>query len=87
MSSSDLNSAIFLNDTAKDIENKVKKFAFSGGGKTKEEHIANGANLAVDIPYHYLTFFCEDDELLEEIRVKYSKGEMMTSEIKKILIG
>jgi len=31
MSSSDSNSAIFLTDTDKDIEKKIKKFAFSGG--------------------------------------------------------
>lgn len=28
----------------------------------------------------------EDDEKLEDIRQKYSSGEMMTGEIKKILI-
>lgn len=31
MSSSDPNSAIFLTDTAKEIETKIKKHAFSGG--------------------------------------------------------
>lgn len=68
MSSSDENSAIYLTDTPKVIEDKIKRYAFSGGGKTKEEHIKNGANLEVDIPYIYLTFFMEDDARLEEIR-------------------
>jgi tryptophanyl-tRNA synthetase len=32
MSSSDLNSAIFLTDTPKQIKDKINKHAFSGGG-------------------------------------------------------
>ena len=50
-----------------------------------EEHRRLGADLDVDVPYQYLTFFLEDDEKLEDIRVKYSKGEMLTSEVKAIL--
>lgn len=45
-----------------------------------------GANLAVDIPYHYLRFFLEDDQKLQEIEKNYSAGKMMTGEVKKILI-
>jgi len=33
-----------------------------------------------------LTFFLDDDEKLEDIRVKYSKGEMLTGEVKAVLI-
>lgn len=62
------NSAIFLTDTAKQIQQKITSFAFSGGGATLEEHTKNGANLEVDIPFAYLTFFLEDDEKLEQIR-------------------
>lgn len=68
MSSSNPNSAIFLTDTAKDIQKKITSYAFSGGGKTLEEHRAKGADLSVDIPYQYLTFFLEDDDKLAEIR-------------------
>jgi tryptophanyl-tRNA synthetase len=32
-----------------------------------KEHKEKGANLEVDIPYHYLRFFLEDDEKLEKI--------------------
>jgi tryptophanyl-tRNA synthetase len=46
-----------------------------------------GANLEVDIPYQYLEFFLEDDELLAEIKEKYSKGEMLTGEVKQVLIN
>jgi len=51
-----------------------------------EDHKKYGANLEVDIAYQYLRFFLDDDKELEEIGEKYRKGEMMTSEIKKILI-
>lgn len=68
MSASDPNSSIFLTDTAKQIKNKINKYAFSGGGATVEEHKEKGGNCDVDIAYQYLTFFLEDDEKLEQIR-------------------
>ena len=86
MSSSDPNSSILVTDTAADIKRKINKYAFSGGGQTVEEHRANGGNLEIDVPYQYLTFFLEDDEKLAEIGEKYSKGEMLTGEIKAELI-
>ena len=67
MSSSDQNSTIFLTDTPKQIEKKIKSNAFSGGGKTLEDHKQFGANLEVDIAYQYLKFFLEDDDKLNDI--------------------
>jgi tryptophanyl-tRNA synthetase len=32
-------------------------------------------------------FFLEDDAKLEEVRAKYSKGEMLTGEVKELLIS
>eukprot|EP01017_Pseudomicrothorax_dubius_P025512 TRINITY_DN2764_c0_g1_i2.p1 TRINITY_DN2764_c0_g1~~TRINITY_DN2764_c0_g1_i2.p1 ORF type:complete len:404 (+),score=132.25 TRINITY_DN2764_c0_g1_i2:61-1272(+) len=87
MSSSDFNSAIFLTDTQKQIKDKINKYAFSGGGRTIEEHREKGANLDVDIPFIYLSFFLESDERLEEIRAGYGKGEILTGDVKKELIG
>jgi tryptophanyl-tRNA synthetase len=75
-----------MNDSPAEIKRKINKYAFSGGGATVEEHKANGANLAVDIPYQWLRFFLESDERLAEIKEKYGKGEMMTGEVKAILI-
>lgn len=86
MSASDPSSAIFLTDTPKEIKTKINSFAFSGGKATVEEHRKFGADLEVDIPYNYLQFFLEDDKQLEEIGEKYKKGEMLTGEVKKILI-
>lgn len=67
MSASDSNSSIYLTDKPHEIANKIKKHAFSGGGATKEEHERNGGNTDIDVSYHYLTFFLEDDAQLKDI--------------------
>lgn len=61
MSSSDPTSTIFLTDTKKEIENKIKKHAFSGGQVDIDSHWKLGANLEVDVSIAYLEFFLEDD--------------------------
>jgi tryptophanyl-tRNA synthetase len=38
------------------------------------------------VPYQYLRFFLDDDEKLEEVRVKYGSGEMKVEEVKELLI-
>jgi tryptophanyl-tRNA synthetase len=86
MASSDATSSILLTDSPADVKKKVNKYAFSGGGATLEEHRANGANLEVDVPFQWLKFFLEDDDRLAEIKDKYGRGEMLTGEIKAILI-
>ncbi|CAG0881237.1 unnamed protein product [Darwinula stevensoni] len=86
MSSSDPNSSIFLTDTPKQIKTKINKHAFSGGQSTVEEHRALGGNCDIDIAYQYLRYFMADDLRLEEIRKQYSSGEMLTGELKKILV-
>ncbi|XP_046736121.1 tryptophan--tRNA ligase, cytoplasmic [Diprion similis] len=86
MSASDSNSAIFLNDTPKQIKNKINKHAFSGGQATVEEHRTLGGNCEVDISYQWLRFFLEDDERLMELEKGYTAGEILTGELKKELI-
>lgn len=87
MSSSEANSAILTTDSPKEVENKIKKYAFSGGQATIEEHRKKGGNPEIDVSFQYLKFFFEpDDEKLQEIYEKYSSGEMLTSELKEILI-
>ncbi|KAI3842920.1 hypothetical protein MKW92_046703 [Papaver armeniacum] len=85
MSASDPNSAIYVTDSAKDIKNKINRYAFSGGRDSVEEHRLRGANLEVDIPFKYLTFFLDDDTELEHIKQEYGSGRMLTGEIKKRL--
>jgi len=85
MSASSADSAIYLTDTPKEVDRKIKKHAYSGGKDSAEEQRQHGANLEVDVSIQYLTFFLEDDQRLEEIKQKYKTGAMMTGEVKKIL--
>lgn len=87
MSSSNPNSNISLTDSAKQIKTKINKHAFSGGKETLEEHRKYGGDCDKDISYQYLTFFLEDDEELEDVRKKYTSGEMLSGEIKAKLIS
>lgn len=86
MSGSLSKTAVFLTDTPKQIKDKVNKHAFSGGQDTAEKQRELGANLAIDVPFEWLTFFMESDERLEEIARDYSSGAMLTGEVKKELI-
>ncbi|XP_065093994.1 tryptophan--tRNA ligase, cytoplasmic [Ochlerotatus camptorhynchus] len=86
MSASDVNSAVFLTDTPKQIKNKVNKHAFSGGRPTLEEHRQFGGNTDIDVSFQLLRFFLLDDDELERIRIAYTKGELLSGEIKKIAI-
>ncbi|KAH0536434.1 tryptophan--tRNA ligase [Glutinoglossum americanum] len=83
MSASIDTSAIFMKDTPALIKKKINKYAFSGGQTSAEEQRLLGGNPDVDVSYQYLTFFIEDDEELENIRVAYQKGEMLTGELKQ----
>lgn len=82
MSASDTTTSIFMGDTAKQIQKKINKYAFSGGRATLEEHKELGGNIEVDIAYQYLSFFCCDDDKLTTLADKYKKGELLSSEMK-----
>ncbi|ODV88158.1 hypothetical protein CANARDRAFT_174007 [[Candida] arabinofermentans NRRL YB-2248] len=86
MSASDENTAIFMTDTAKQIQKKVNKYAFSGGQVTVEDHRKYGGNPDVDVAYQYLSFFLDDDEKLASIYDSYKKGELLSGELKKLCI-
>jgi len=85
MSASNANSAIFLTDSPEVIRKKIMVHAFSGGRDTAEEHRRLGADLTKDVPMEYLTFFLEDQDRLEKIRVAYGSGQMLSGEVKAIL--
>lgn len=87
MSSSDISTAIYTIDTPKEVENKIKRYAFSGGQATIDEHRKKGGNPDVDVSFQYLKFFFEpDDNKLQKIYDDYKSGRMLTSELKEILI-
>ncbi len=87
MSSSESNVAILTTDSPKEVERKIKKYAFSGGKDTIEEHRKKGGDPDVDVSFQYLRMFFEpDDKKLQQIYDDYKSGKMLTSELKGILI-
>ncbi|MEM4216112.1 MAG: tryptophan--tRNA ligase [Candidatus Anstonellales archaeon] len=87
MSSSQAESAIWLNDDEKTVKNKIMKYAFSGGQATVEEHRKKGGNPDIDVSFQWLKIFFEpDDEKLKRIEDEYRSGRMLTGELKQILI-
>lgn len=87
MSSSDPTSTIFTTDSAKEVENKIKKHAFSGGRGTLAEHKKLGGNPDVDICYQWLYMFFEpDDKKLKKIYDNYKSGKLTTAELKAYTI-
>jgi len=86
MSASKPNSAIFLTDTEKVVEREVKRYAYSGGRETLEEHRMYGGDTDVDVAYQFLRVFEEDDERSEEVREGYQAGRLLGGELKKICV-
>lgn len=68
------------------MQNKINRYAFSGGRETLEEHREKGGNPDVDVAYIYLTYFEDDDEKLEKIYNDYKSGALLTGELKKLAI-
>jgi tryptophanyl-tRNA synthetase len=78
--------AIYMTDDEKTVKKKINKYAFSGGRETVEEHRKLGGNPDIDVAYQWLTFFEEDDEKLKKIYHDYKSGELLSGELKAILI-
>ncbi|MBI4439773.1 tryptophan--tRNA ligase [Candidatus Woesearchaeota archaeon] len=83
MSSSEPDTAIFLDDSADDIKRKVNR-AFSGGRDTLEEHRKLGGNPDVDKTFEILKFHHPDDALVKSVYNDYKSGRMLTGELKAI---
>ncbi len=86
MSSSLSEKAILLTDSPKEVERKIKKYAFSGGQSTIKEHREKGGNPDVDVSFQWLKYFEYDDKKLAQIEKDYRSGKMLTSELKDYLI-
>ena len=85
--SSSKEGSIFLSDSSNEVERKIKKYAFSGGQPTVEEHRKKGGNPNRDVSYQYLKMFFEpDDKKLKQIYDNYKSGKLLTGELKQILI-
>lgn len=86
MASSDPSSFIALTDTPKEAEKKIKKYAFSGGKSTVEEHREKGGNPDIDVSFQYLSMFFEkDDKKVKQIYEDYKSGKLLTGELKQML--
>ncbi len=78
---------IFLSDSPKEVEKKIKKYAFSGGQATIDEHRKLGGNPDIDVSFQYLKILFEhDDDKLKKIENDYRSGKLLTGELKEILI-
>lgn len=86
MSASDANSFIAMTDSASEVKKKINKYAFSGGQPTLEEHREKGGNPDIDVSFQYLRVLEEDDSELVRVEKAYRSGEMLTGELKKIVI-
>ncbi len=80
------NKAILMTDNANTVKKKINKYAFSGGKETIEEHRKKGGNVEVDVACQWLKYFEDDDDKLAKIYDKYSKGKLLSGEVKTILI-
>lgn len=87
MSSSDSTSYIALTDTPEEAARKIKKYAFSGGQITLEEHRKKGGNPEVDVSFQMLRYGMEpDDKKLKQIYDDYKSGKLLSGEMKQLLI-
>lgn len=87
MSSSDPTSYIALTDAPEEAARKIKKYAFSGGQATIEEHRKKGGNPEIDVSFQMLKYGLEpDDAQLQKIYEDYTSGKLLSGELKQILI-
>lgn len=87
MSSSDPFSYIALTDSPEEAATKIRKYAFSGGQATVEEHRKKGGNPNIDVSFQLLKYGLEpNDKKLREIEERYLSGELLTGELKQIAI-
>lgn len=87
MSSSDPLTYIALTDSPAEAAQKIKKYAFSGGQATVEEHRKKGGNPDVDVSYQMLRYGLEpNDAKLKKIYDEYKSGKLLTGELKNILV-
>jgi tryptophanyl-tRNA synthetase len=87
MSASIPETAIYLHDDEKTVRQKIMKYAFSGGQATVELHRKLGGNPDVDVSFQWLKYLFEpDDSKIKKIEEEYRSGNLLTGELKEILI-
>lgn len=85
MSGSKPETCIYLTENPDVAEKKIMK-AFSGGGRTLEEHRKKGGNPNMDVACQYLYFmFEENDKKIKQIFNDFRSGNLTSGEVKKYL--
>jgi tryptophanyl-tRNA synthetase len=82
MSSSEPDTAIFLNDTSDEVKRKINK-SFTGGRITLEEQKEKGGQPQICKIYEIFKFHNADDEFLNQTFNKCKNGELLCGECKK----
>lgn len=85
MSSSEPETAIFLDDSIDEMKRKVKG-AFSGGRDSLEEHRKLGGVPEKDKAYEVLLFHHPSDKFVGKIYRDYKSGKLLSGELKEICI-
>jgi tryptophanyl-tRNA synthetase len=75
--------AIFFRDDEKTIIKKINQ-SFSGGQPSIEEHRKLGGRPESDVPIFYLSRFFLNEKEAKDIKEKYKKGKILSSEVKKL---
>lgn len=87
MSASDPSQTIYVTDDPKTVEKKIRKFAFSGGQVSIAEHRKKGGDPDIDVSFQWLKILFEtDDKRLKTLEEDYRNGDLLTGELKSILI-
>jgi len=82
MSKSEPDTAIFLNDTEKDVKKKINK-SFTGGRDTVEEQKQKGGNPDICKVYEMFKFHQPDNNFLETTHDECKKGKLLCGECKQ----
>lgn len=80
--SKSLNNAIFLSDSAEQVEEKVMKM-YTDPTRIK---VTDPGHVEGNVVFTYLDAFFEDKAKLEELKSKYKAGQIKDVEVKKILV-
>ena len=76
------NNAIFLNDSPEEVEKKIMK-AYTDSTRI---HADDPGHIEGNVVFNYLDAFCENKKEVNDLKNKYTKGQIGDMAVKKILI-
>ncbi|ELZ10105.1 tryptophanyl-tRNA synthetase [Halovivax asiaticus JCM 14624] len=87
LSSSDDAPSIELTDDRETVAKTIREHAYTGGQSTVEKHRERGGDPSVDVPFQYLRYLFEPNDVeLERIERAYRAGELLSGELKELAI-